>query len=355
MAQTAKSKATKSRVRPLTAGDLDAVAAIDRQDFGASRKGFFQKRLEAVQKTPENYVTLGAERGGRLAGFVIGRIGRGEFGSLRPSAAVDAIGVESKSRGQGIGRTLVAALETELQGAGAEMLFSQADWTNSNLLQFFKAAGFGLAPRTLLEGDVPEGALAMNSGLDQQDEDIGDTGDTGDSGVPDEGGAELDFSDSAGDDFRALARDHVPIRSMTPDDVTAIVAIDQRATGQDRTAYFERVVHDALAESGIRVSLTATLDDRIVGFVIARVDYGEFGRTTPVAVVDSLGVLPEARHRHVGTALMSQLFMNLQALRIERVRTVVAWNAFDILLFFANHGFGPSQRLALWKRLEPAA
>lgn len=351
MVQTAEKSSMKTTIRLLAAGDLDAVTAIDRPDFGASRKGFFEKRLAAVQKTPENYVTLGAECDGRLAGFVIGRISRGEFGSLRPAAAVDAIGVDQAYRGQGIGSALVGALEAALRDAGVEVVFSQADWTNSNLLRFFEAAGFGLAPRTLLEGDVPEGALSMNSGLEPSDDDFDEFDELE---MPGEGSEELDFSDSVGDDSQALARDIVPIRSMQPGDLAAIAAIDVMATGQDRTAYFERAVHDALAESGIRVSLIATLDDRVVGYVIARVDYGEFGRTTPVAVVDSLGVLPDVRHRHVGTALMSQLFMNLQALRIERVRTVVAWDAFELLLFFANQGFRPSQRLALWKRIEPA-
>lgn len=348
MAKTAKPDPMKLEIRSLVPDDIDTVAAIDQQGYGASRKGFFEKRLAAVQKTPENYVTLGAQCDGLLTGFVIGRISRGEFGSLQPSAAVDAIGVHPAYWGDGIGTALIAGLEDALRKLGVELLFSQADWTNSNLLRFFERAGFGLAPRTLLEGDVLQGALTMNGGLSKADAGSDDVD------AFDEDSTELDFSDAAGDDFQALARDHVPIRSMQPGDRAAIVAIDQTATGQDRTTYFERAVHDALAESGIRVSLIATIDDQIVGFVIARVDYGEFGRTTPVAVIDSLGVLPEARHRHVGTALVSQLFMNLQALRIERVRTVVSWDAFDILMFFANHGFGPSQRLALSKRLERA-
>ena len=49
---------------------------------------------------------------------------------------------------------------------------------------------------------------------------------------------------------------------------------------------------------------------------------------------------------------MSQLYMNLSALRIEAVRTVVAWDAFDILYFLHDHGFGPAQRLALWRTIN---
>ena len=57
---------------------------------------------------------------------------------------------------------------------------------------------------------------------------------------------------------------------------------------------------------------------------MARADLGDFGRIEPVAVIDTIGVDADYAHRGVGHALMSQLFANLGALRIERVETVVA-------------------------------
>lgn len=163
---------------------------------------------------------------------------------------------------------------------------------------------------------------------------------------------ELDFSDPSGDAFDALARDRVPVRSMRTEDLPAIVQIDRAITGEDRSAYLEHQLREALELSGIRVSLVAERDSGgPIGFVMARVDFGEFGRTEPEAVIDTIGVDPLYAHHGVGTALMSQLLVNLTTLRVERVRTGVRWNDYPLLHFLEACGFRPSQRLALRKRL----
>lgn len=158
---------------------------------------------------------------------------------------------------------------------------------------------------------------------------------------------ELDFSDPASDDFEALSRDVIPVRSIEPKDVTAVVDIDRRTMGRSRRAYYERMFHQVFEVVGVRVSLVAELDDRVVGFVMARVDYGEFGRTEPTAVMDTIGVHPDYRNRDVATALMSQLLVNLAALQVEFVRTSVSWRNIGLIGFLADAGFRPAQRLAL--------
>jgi ribosomal protein S18 acetylase RimI-like enzyme len=108
---------------------------------------------------------------------------------------------------------------------------------------------------------------------------------------------------------------------------------------------------ETIHDSAIRVSLTARMEGAIVGFLMARVDLGDFGRTEPVAVIDTLGVDSRYTHRGVGHALLSQLFVNLGALRIERVETVVAPRDLALLGFLYDAGFAPAQRLAFVRRL----
>jgi ribosomal protein S18 acetylase RimI-like enzyme len=158
---------------------------------------------------------------------------------------------------------------------------------------------------------------------------------------------EPDYSDPSGDDFEALSRDRVPVRSMVAEDLADLVRIDRKITGRDRSAYFEGKVAEALLESGIRVSIVAEQDGRIAGFIMARIDFGEFGHTEPEAVIDTIGVDPAYAHHHVGSALMSQLLSNLAALRVDDVRTELRWNDFELLAFLQHCGFRPSQRLAL--------
>jgi ribosomal protein S18 acetylase RimI-like enzyme len=159
--------------------------------------------------------------------------------------------------------------------------------------------------------------------------------------------AEIDYSNPAGDDFAALSRDKVPVRSMRAADLDALIAIDRHITGRDRRAYYEQKLAETLDEAGVRVSLVAEQDGHPVGFIMARVDFGEFGRTEPEAVIDTIGVDPASTHQHVGTAMMSQLMVNLMALQVERLRTEVVWNNYPLTSFLEQCGFRPAQRLAL--------
>lgn len=160
---------------------------------------------------------------------------------------------------------------------------------------------------------------------------------------------ERDFSDPLGDDFDALSRDRMPVRSLIAADLDAVLRIDKKVTGGDRTEYLRQKVDETVGDSAIRVSLFAELDGLPVGFVMARVDFGEYGRTEPVAVIDTLGVDPDFAGRGVGRALLSQLMVNLAGLHVDTVETHVARENFDLLGFLYRCGFVPSQRLIFAK------
>jgi ribosomal protein S18 acetylase RimI-like enzyme len=165
---------------------------------------------------------------------------------------------------------------------------------------------------------------------------------------------EIDYGAPVGDAAEALARDRFPVRSMSEADLPALIEIDRRTTGRDRTPYYQRKVAEALHESGVRVSLVAEGDGRPVGFIMARVDFGEFGQAEPEAVMDTIGVDPAFHGQGVGQAMMSQLLINLATLRVERVRTEVEWNDFRLLGFLDRCGFRPSQRISFSRELPPS-
>ena len=159
--------------------------------------------------------------------------------------------------------------------------------------------------------------------------------------------AEVNYGMAPGPDYGPLARDRIPVRAMKETDLRKLVDIDRRITGRDRRDYFDRKLEEALYESDVRVSLVAELDGVPVGFVMARVDFGEFGQVEASAVLDTIGVDPDYRNRGIGRALLSQLFMNLMTLRVEGVRTVVGWSDQQLITFLERCGFAPSQRLCL--------
>ncbi|MGZ9106243.1 MAG: GNAT family N-acetyltransferase [Rhodoplanes sp.] len=157
---------------------------------------------------------------------------------------------------------------------------------------------------------------------------------------------ELDYSVPAPTDFGELARDRIPVRSLRESDLKALIAIDRRITGRDRSGYFERKLGEALHESDVRVSLVAEADGRPVGFIMARVDLGEFGRIEAAAVMDTIGVDPDYAGHGVGRALLSQLLANLATLRVDNILTEVDWADRELMAYLDRCGFRPSGRLS---------
>ena len=166
------------------------------------------------------------------------------------------------------------------------------------------------------------------------------------------GAAEINYGGPPAPDFGPLARDRIPVRAMKEGDLHALITIDRRITGGDRSAYFERKLMEALHESDVRVSLVAEQDGGPVGFIMARVDFGDFGRMEPTAVLDTLGVDPDCRNQGVGRALLSQLLVNLMTLRVERIRTEVDWHERDLLGFLDRCGFQPAQQLCFDRAID---
>jgi ribosomal protein S18 acetylase RimI-like enzyme len=164
--------------------------------------------------------------------------------------------------------------------------------------------------------------------------------------------SEISYGALPAPDFGPLARDRIPVRSMAAGDLSALVEIDYRITGHERVKYFQGKLAEALTDSDVRVSLVAELDGVPVGFIMARVDLGEFGRVDTTAVLDTIGVHPDYQKRGVGRALISQLLMNLGTLRVENLRTEVEWNDWELLIYLDECGFRPSQVLCFDKSLS---
>lgn len=145
----------------------------------------------------------------------------------------------------------------------------------------------------------------------------------------------------------SLEKEPVYVRRLRPDDLTRVVTLDGHVTGRRRDEYFKIKLDQALAETGIEVSLAAEIDGCFTGFLLARVYYGEFGSLEPVAVLDTIAVHPDYQGQGVGAALLDQLCKNLSALGIPSLRTEVGWEDQHLLHFFHHARFRPADRLCL--------
>jgi ribosomal protein S18 acetylase RimI-like enzyme len=265
----------------------------------------------------------------------------GEFGRTQPSLQLEAVGVEQGQQSHGVGRALLAELEIFAKKHDIPEIRTLVHWRDHSVLRLLDRSGFSLGQNLAIESAVHRGAL----GALEQARSPAAPGD-------ERPWRERDYSAPASNDFEALARDVSDIRSMTQADLAQVISIDKRITGRNREAYIASLFDEAMNDSAVRVSLIARVDDTPAGFIMARTDFGNFGRTEAVAVIDTLGVAPDSGRRGVGTALLSQLFVNLQALLVEKVETLVAYNDLGLANFFYRAGFAPSQRLAFIKRLR---
>lgn len=322
---------SSAQVVALTADHLARVVAVDAAVVGRRRPGFFEKRLQAALRDPKGFVYTGYVDADGLQGFLLARLLEGEFGSAAPVAVMDAVGVDPAHQSRGIGRALMMETQDILRHKAVTELQSQADWRNLRMLRFFAGMGFQLAARYVMERDVAH----MDLPVVQPEEETWRSGET-----------DTDYSMPAADDYAVLSRDQIGCRSLAAGDLAELVRIDSKLMGHDRDGYYRRKLDEVLNETGIRVSLVAEMSAVVVGFIMARIDFGEFGRPEPVAVLDTLSVNPDYQHHGIATALLSQLLANLTTLRVERIRTEAEADRHQLLAFLQHCGFEPSQQLA---------
>lgn len=138
------------------------------------------------------------------------------------------------------------------------------------------------------------------------------------------------------------------IRVMRASDLDAIVAIDAKASRQNRREYYERKVALLLDKKhAINSSLVAELDGKVAGFVMGDIYTGEFGIPDTSATIDTLGVDPAFQNRGIASELMEQFIMNMKIAGVNKIYTLVNWDDFSLERFFSHHKFAPSRRINL--------
>lgn len=138
------------------------------------------------------------------------------------------------------------------------------------------------------------------------------------------------------------------MRVLKAADLDAIVAIDEKASKQNRREYYARKIATITDPSrGINSSLVAEVGGKVVGFIMGDVYFGEFGIPETSATIDSLGVDPGMQNKGLASELLDQFMMNMKVAGVNKVYTLVNWDDFALEKFFSRNKFAPSKRINL--------
>ena len=138
-------------VRTMREEDLEVVVSIDAAVTGRRRPRYFDLMIQRAVKQAGLQISLVAELGEQVVGFLIASLYYGEYGVTEPSASIEAIGVHPQFRGRHVGRALMRQLRLNLGALRITTLRTEVAWDDFELLAFFKKEGFAPAGRLCLE------------------------------------------------------------------------------------------------------------------------------------------------------------------------------------------------------------
>ncbi len=127
-------------IREIREEDIDGVLALDRKIAG-------RDRARTYDTTPSSYVggeldvSVVAEAGGEIVGFLLGRITPSPH-ELGDMSLLQLIGVDPACRRQGIGAKLVQAFTERCRQKGLRSIHIMVSWHDWWLLSFLKSQGF---------------------------------------------------------------------------------------------------------------------------------------------------------------------------------------------------------------------
>ncbi len=142
----------------------------------------------------------------------------------------------------------------------------------------------------------------------------------------------------------------IEIRSLSELDISGIVEIDEKLSGQYRPEVWEHRVGYYLRRDP-EVSLVALSGDQVVGFMLAEVRSGEFGLEEPAGWIEVMGIDPDFQGQAVGRRLGQEILQRIKERGAITVRTLVDDSKTDLSGFFTSLGFETAPLKAYFKTL----
>ena len=140
-------------IRAMLPSDLEQIVAIDVKVLGKPRPGYWEMKLDLVQKRSQ-FSALVAELEGRVVGFIIGGVSRWEYGVPENIGWIDTIGVNPDYQRKGVAQSLFGEMVKGLKKMGVDGVYTFVKRRDWRLWKFFDSLGFQRGDMVNLEMDV---------------------------------------------------------------------------------------------------------------------------------------------------------------------------------------------------------
>ena len=140
MASDRNQKEHEITVRKMNEEDIESILEIDRKIVGPDR-------ATTYSMTPTNYVggeldlSVVAETGGRVIGFLLGRVSDVPYG-VKDSCILELIGVDPVFRRRKAGQRMASAFEQACRQRGISKIRVMVSWHDWWLLSFLRSLDF---------------------------------------------------------------------------------------------------------------------------------------------------------------------------------------------------------------------
>ncbi len=142
-------------------------------------------------------------------------------------------------------------------------------------------------------------------------------------------------------------KDKIVIRTLSSDDYDGLVRLDAILLGSEkRREYWEkkfaifRLRHPNL-------SLVATINDQVVGFIMGNISGWEFGVSAGIGWVELMGVHPDYQRKGVAKEMMNDLLKQFKTLDVKTVYTMIVASDSHIKGLFNSVGFKQGHMMQL--------
>ena len=131
----------KVSLKSLSSSHVEGIVEIDRRILGKRRQSFWKKKIIAVESNDPS-TGIVAELDDKVIGFILGEVSGWEFGVPASVGWIDTIGVNPEYQKRGVAKALMGELIKNFRSAGVKNIYTLVNWSDWDLLQFFRQVGF---------------------------------------------------------------------------------------------------------------------------------------------------------------------------------------------------------------------